>query len=873
MTLWLGIKGRARQIVGAALLSVLMFQSVGAEAFDPKTQAARDFTKRLQRRAAAELPVVEYGVHKRGNIELAIANNGTFGTQGQSIPDPLTGQAIVSCIFPKNTEYVYLWVAAIWIGARVGRDTLVSTGNEDFYNATEFYADAPPLGNLQYRSIDQQSRFFSSEAISEEDIIAEYADTLTNSLLVGSDPIDGRDHVPLRVKVNQTSMAWSYSYAEDIILFDYEVQNIGFKELEDVYIGIWVDGDAFHTSRNNPTGWNDDIVGFYPTHPAAEGCGFLDTVNIAYHADNDGDPEGGEWNNESIRGAVGVRVVRTPAAEPEYAYNWWIWNPSEPQLDFGPRRRGTGEEPFRAFPEGRLGTPRGDAAKYYMMQQGEFDYDLIYTAVDQSFAGWRAPPTDAATVARGFDTRYLLSFGAFDIKPGDRLPISFAWVAGENVHVDPTDFEELFDANNPDLYYNALEFDDLASNARWASWIYDNPGVDTDGDGYSGKFRVCAFDSTLVRVDTIIDGVDTTIIPVYEVSEADTTYYEGDGVPDFRGAGPPPAPVVKILPRDGELVVRWNGYLSETTPDVFSGVVDFEGYRVYYGRKDQTTALSVISSYDLEDYNRYVLRNNAGGSLDWVLTDIPYTLDSLRVLYGDDFEPLRFTRSSPLRLGDSTFYFEPQDYNVSDLTNPGQIRKVYPDATEPDPNPDFWSPDELTEDGLPKYYEYEFVVRSLLSTIPHHVAVTAFDFGSPVSGLPALESSPLNNIFREYATVPADTVIAKGLDVYVYPNPYVNDGSYRGRGFEINDGSVSEERARLLTFANLPYKCRISIFSLDGDLVREIVHDKAPGDLESSVATWDLVTRNTQAAASGLYYYVVEADDGSTQIGKFMLIM
>ena len=82
-------------------------------------------------------------------------------------------------------------------------------------------------------------------------------------------------------------MAWSYSYAEDFILFDYKVTNIGFERLRKVYMGIYVDGDAFHISRNDPTGWNDDVVGFYRTHPAPGGCGFEDTLNIAWHADNE----------------------------------------------------------------------------------------------------------------------------------------------------------------------------------------------------------------------------------------------------------------------------------------------------------------------------------------------------------------------------------------------------------------------------------------------------------------------------------------------------------------------------------------------------------------------------------------------------------
>jgi hypothetical protein len=65
----------------------------------------------------------------------------------------------------------------------------------------------------------------------------------------------------------------------------------------------------------------------------------------------------------------------------------------------------------------------------------------------------------------------------------------------------------------PDVFYNNLNFTDLGLNSMWASWLYDNPGFDTDEDGYRGKFRVC--------MDSI--------------QGPDTIYYEGDNVPDFRG--------------------------------------------------------------------------------------------------------------------------------------------------------------------------------------------------------------------------------------------------------------------------------------------------------------------------------------------------
>ncbi|MBU8934453.1 MAG: hypothetical protein KOO62_10655 [candidate division Zixibacteria bacterium] len=822
---------------------------------------------------SASAPSVAFAVHNRGNIELAIANNGTFGTEGRGVADPFTGFEIQSCEYPKNTDLVYLWVASMWIGAIVGRDTLVSIGMDDYYETRELWPDVGGFEPFTYSSIDINSPFYDPDAYSEQDITCEYSDTYADPAFVQSDPVDGRSHIPLGVRIYQRSMSWSFSYADDFILFDYRVQNIGTKNLEDVYLGIYVDGDVWHLINRGAPGWTDDIVGFYPTHPSPKCEGSLDTINVAFHADNDGDPEDGMWNAKSTRSAVGVRVVRTPSKELEYSFNWWITGYTNPQYDFGPRQSETDEEPYRNFGL-MFGTPQGDRNKYYVMRREEFDYDLMYTAVDHSRIGWFPKPEYADDFADGYDCRYLLSFGPFNISPGQSLPVSFAWVGGEDFHQRPDDFERLWSPSQPHIYYNALNFDKLAANSLWASWVYDNPGIDTDGDGYFGEKRICARDSAIYNIDTItVDPIQLDTL--WEITAADLQWTKGDGVPDFRGAGPPPAPRMRVIPGQSQLTIRWNGYYSETTPDFFLGEVDFEGYRVYISRDDRPGSFSVLTSYDRENYNRYRLRESTSGQLEWVLEDIPFTIDSLRILFQDpEFDPLAYSRTNPYTHSGNFYYFEAQDFNQSYLDLIGTIRKVYPYASEPHSNPEMWSESELVDDygePLPKYYEYEYVIGNLLPTVPYYCAVTSFDFGSPAVELPALESKPINNMVVEYPQLGAGHLSA-GDSVYVYPNPYRIDADYRHMGFE-GRGVLDKPdyRLREIHFANLPHKCKISIFSLDGDLVREIDHEVPPGDPQSAHDSWDLVTRNTQAVVSGMYYFVVESDK-KYQIGKIVII-
>jgi heme/copper-type cytochrome/quinol oxidase subunit 2 len=830
--------------------------------------------------------------HRVGKMVLSVNNNGTFG-DGFAVmgSDYFTGQWVPSCEYPKGSNSYYLFAASFWIGAVVGRDTLVSVGADGWQHTREMFPDDAAFAVIEKRSIIDPSKSEFENAISEEDYIFTYADTLTEG--VAGDYFGGRPHQPLNIQVTERSFAWSYSYAEDFVLFDYQIKNIGYRTLENVYMGIYVDADV--NGANDGTGFTDDICGFLETilDTVTDDCVYENTVNIAWISDNDGDlDQAGTAEGAPVPHVTATRIVRTPATSLDVSFNWWVSN-GNPNLDFGPRERpfkGRWKEPWRDLRTGGMGTPEGDINKYYFLRNKEFDYGQCSTStISSNDTLWMPPNQDlAGTISDGFDTRYLLSFGPFNIDEGQTLPISFAYLAGENFHTDQSNYDNNIDDNYyPDAFYKGLNFKDLGENAVWASWIYDNPGVDTDGDGNFGKYRICVLESVVLDsiCDTVIQDEDTIIDCEYTVIDttiADTIWYEGDGVPDFRGASPPPAPDLWIDPSVGSLRIRFNGQRSETTRDVFSRSLDFEGYRIYLARDARAASYSVVTSYDLEDYNKFVYDPSRG---EWELNDEPFTLQELRCLYGDScndpfFNPLIYTPSSPYThsgsWGDSVFYFAAQDFNQAELGLPGSIRKLYPDQPFPShPDPDSARPEELTEDSCFKYFEYEYVIDNLLPTVPYWVNVTAFDFGSPSSGLPSLESSVTVGAKSAYPLSSADEVAQKDLKVFVYPNPYRIDAGYQALGFEGRNPEMTlpPDRMRLIHFANLPPKCTIRIFTLDGDLVREIVHDIVPSDPNASHDTWNLITRNTQLVVSGLYYWTVETKDGETQIGKLVIIM
>jgi len=177
-------------------------------------------------------------------------------------------------------------------------------------------------------------------------------------------------------------------------------------------------------------------------------------------------------------------------------------------------------------------------------------------------------------------------------------------------------------------------------------------------------------------------------------------------------------------------------------------------------------------------------------------------------------------------------------------------------------------------------YKYCFVNKYLHNGWPgkYFYSVTAFDHGNPQNNLPSLESSVFENL--TYAIVGKTPAKNSKDKIYVYPNPYKAGAIWDGFG----------SRERLIWFANLPEKATIRIFTMAGDLVDTIHHNsftyngndaavlKDQTAIRNTVFSggehaWDLITRNDQAIASGMYLFTVENDKtGKVHTGKFLVI-
>jgi hypothetical protein len=168
------------------------------------------------------------------------------------------------------------------------------------------------------------------------------------------------------------------------------------------------------------------------------------------------------------------------------------------------------------------------------------DYEQLWAAVDMSGDGWLPPNIlIGSDIANGYDTRFLHSFGAVDLAPGDSVEFALAVVLGDNFHQDPNAFSSLFDPANPQAFHDALDFSDLSQNVLAALELYRSLDIvagealllDTLYAVYSNAFDTLpavimagnlAGDHTVQGVDPsslLINGahapLSTTILPGY----------------------------------------------------------------------------------------------------------------------------------------------------------------------------------------------------------------------------------------------------------------------------------------------------------------------------------------------------------------------
>ncbi|GBD87329.1 hypothetical protein BMS3Abin03_01261 [bacterium BMS3Abin03] len=383
-----------------------------------------------------------------GNIGLTVTNFGTFGHGFVLWPEQ------PSCEYPLGSGIEHLFDGGLWVGGFIADDSLgngkvgpfVTTGAVDASSVSARgggfeYTNAPGSMMLERSSLFD-SRFFSPEAISHQDFVADYTDT--NTVLLNGEPII--DHKPLGFTVHQETYAWNFPFADFFVISNYWIKNVTQKYLDSVYVGLWNDtvvrntritgrpsGSAFFNKGGN--GYNDSLKIAYEFDAAGD-LGFSDSyIGILFC--------GSEPNlTEYIPSGVSDSI---PTAN---FVSWQFRNTDDPNF-FAPQNDNDRYNKMRGFFGGNNRWKSG------------IDPDQIKGPSNRSM---------------------LITKGPFrSIAPGDSINVVYAYVCGKKYGPDPANLDTEEQKKN------------LYSNTDWALRAYFgedknrngilDPGEDLNADG------------------------------------------------------------------------------------------------------------------------------------------------------------------------------------------------------------------------------------------------------------------------------------------------------------------------------------------------------------------------------------------------------
>ena len=305
--------------------------------------------------------------------------------------------------YPKGSNVRWDGVD-LWFGGVKGDDTLVSVAYELVRTSSmggpsaevqEMFPPPLPEGGFLERTSRITYRrgaacsdlTFDAKAISEHDLISIATDTVVDPDITHINTFDQRRHKPLGLRIEMKRYAWSYDYAEDFVIVECHVENVGFRSggrigsenhIKDLMVGIVVEGFIrdFILPAGSPIARDTKGIlwDLLTSSPLPGRSHLQEPMNLVWVADSDGDPLDGQFDDRSLTSAFGMRLLSPTLQPTEYSYNWWTTSPGAffgP--DWGPIRNGSKVE----FANADRGKPQTDRGKYQLMTNGEIDYPVV----------------------------------------------------------------------------------------------------------------------------------------------------------------------------------------------------------------------------------------------------------------------------------------------------------------------------------------------------------------------------------------------------------------------------------------------------------------------------------------------------------------
>lgn len=773
---------------------------------------------------------------------------------------------------------------------------------------------------------DHDGRFDEDGApVSEQDFISYYYDYCpfgTEGDRDSGGSSSRNTHYPLNVRVRQMSYQWSYDYIKNLVYIEFNITNMNHEdELFDCAMGIYMDCDV------GPQSWGvekaaDDVSGY------VKGEGY----EFAYTRDADGDgglttglvgarvctPDPEQLKFHCWYWKVGdgpddsnARALQTlnPATPNE---KYWLLTGRNPNNNkFAPLRP---EDPTIMEYEQPVPTDTRFLFSFYGAQPGTTDYDdpakRWNLAPDKTMKIVVAvfPGDDKEDLKRSANWAKEIYGTAQDLLTVV-LPDTFPHYQAPGPPDIPKLYAELVeDGDRIDLYWdNRSEFsyDVQTASSSDIGWQHPSsvnfiPGLDSDPTAYLNNGWPDDFPLEF-RTPALSD----TLNPLWNNNGLINPWtgfrlrhdFQGYTVWGRSGSG---------NREDWEMVRRWDKVDSPV--DLADYMVNhsvngllFKDFGGYLGidtdlpnPSDDLNATYPGWQASPEEYAKfwrldenYALVPNGSRFFGWPLYDpdkdwspeIQLQADNIALehpmLDDDQIKALQARLFMHEHLQDNPKVFDeiydPKMVPLKTFAFPGGVGAQNP------------TPEELENvkrDRLARRY-YRHHIMYPRKGVEYYVAITAFDRGIPVQRLESQESG--RDADANMKIFFPGSLARKNMDdIKVIPNPYIGSSKFDGR----YDNDPKGDKSRRLWFVNLPTRCTIRIYTLAGDLVQSLHHD---GQYQTDILTiskaattgmaadgmhpWDLLTKNNQITAPGVYLFSVEnkADD-KIKVGKFVII-
>ena len=860
-----------------------------------------------------------------GDFQINITNHGLIGSQFSSA---LPYSHAPSGQWPGGSGNEYLYSAGLWVGARIGGELAVTTGQYDrelrpeddlratIYEGVEGVVVRPwPGDRITGRHFPDPLYDDDQDGRMDEDLLNGYDDD--HDGLVDEDwgqlgtqmfTCTMRDdlplireiypsHRPLGITVVQRAFTWFQDEYNDIVGLDFEITNSGTELLNDLYLGFFVDGEI--QRRSDSTAQPDDLAGFYKGSARGSDNTFYD-LQFAWMRD-------GAAENP-LPGWLGVLLLD---------------HPTDFRRESSTPRR-VGVRSFQIFATNAQviqgGEPISDQDRYFVMSRNEIQRDQREDKAGDLKVLISSGPIVEMTPGQTFSYRIALVMGngfddllnnvllAAEIGRGGYMDLDDSFETGSGrreTKVCLGEFPPNPDGSDPLIGY---KIDLMDETCVGSGPIYPYPVIIEevmlrDEDGYC----------TWVNTDNCEEcfrqwGRECTL-------ENDLYFTENPWPwwlprpPYFTGVGgrehhvpwihttelPPPAPNMRVAPGDHRVEIFWDD-LSEYAPDFYRGIIDFESYRIWRvsgwvrppGASDEigppASSWGMIEEFDVVNeipsavsYNGFALPLGRNTGLE-AAAYTPACLGDPR------FAGLAQVMEEFIRTDtDGTFLEMPVLRSRSGKPVPGLERflpwEFYPDVldtffavTVREADPELM----VTGKRATKYYHYlDTQVHNgfsqFYSVVASDHALTLLE-GSYLPSGSGLQSEPSNNFVM---TVPApwgqtaQERATEGVNIYVYPNPATNESLAE---FQAQPPGHTDPVGQRIMFNNLPAAHNIiRVFTASGDLVVTLSHD---GTIEGGGRSWNLMSRNGQEVGSGIYIYVVKSDDPAFEdfSGRFVVV-